>query len=97
VPPPRKRRGRRPSPSPLARADDPGGDLNRITDADSLVRWALEILPARNKLDDGQRAILDAAFVARAEAIGVDPELLIPFATQRAPIRPSDPPSSPAA
>jgi hypothetical protein len=98
-PAPRKRRvtsRRRPSPSPSARADDPGGDLNRITDADSLVRWALEILPARNKLDDGQRAALDAAFVARAQAIGVDPELLIPFAAQRAPMRPSEPPSSQA-
>jgi hypothetical protein len=90
----------RPSPFPLARTDDPGGDLNRITDADSLLRWALAVLPARNKLDDAQRAVLDAAFVARAEAIGVDPNLLIPFAslriaTQRTPMQPSEPPSSP--
>jgi len=99
VSPPRKRKltsRRRPSPSPLARADDPGGDLHRITDADSLLRWALEVLPARNKLDDAQRTVLDAAFVARAEAIGVDPDLLIPFAAQRAPTLPSEPPSSPA-
>jgi hypothetical protein len=97
--PPRKRRvtsRRRPSPYPSARADDPGGDLNRITDTDSLLRWALEVLPARNKLDDAQRAVLDAAFVARAQAIGVDPDLLIPFAAQRAPIRPGEPPPSPA-
>jgi ERF superfamily len=95
VPSPRKRRvtsRRQPSPTPSARADDPGGDLNRITDADSLVRWALEILPARNKLDDGQRAALDAAFVARAQAIGVDPDLLIPFAAQRTPMSPSERP-----
>jgi hypothetical protein len=99
VPPQRKRRvtsRRQPSPSRLTRADDPAGDLNRVTDADSLVRWALEILPARNKLDDGQRAALDAAFVARAQAIGVDPDLLIPFAAQRTPMHPSEPPSSPA-
>jgi len=99
VPLQRKRRvtsRRRPSPSPLAQADDPGGDLNRITDTDSLVRWVLQILPARNKLDDGQRAILDAAFVARAQAIGVDPDLLIPFAAQRAPVQPSASPLPPA-
>jgi hypothetical protein len=97
--PPRKRTvtsRRRPSPSTSARADDPGGDLNRITDADSLLRWALAVLPARNKLDDGQRAVLDAAFVARAQAIGVDPELLIPFAAQRAPVQPSERPLPPA-
>ena len=83
VEPPRRRRRvarrTRPSPSSFARSGDPGSDLANIGDADALFRWALEILPARNKLDDAQRAAFDAAFLARADAIGADPELLIPF------------------
>ena len=81
----RRRRGvgrrSRPSPSSFVRSADPGSDLAKITDADTLFRWALEILPARNKLDDEQRAAFDAAFLARADAIGADPELLTPFAS----------------
>ena len=72
------------SPSPFSRSRDPGGELANIGDADSLFRWALEVLPARNKLDDSARAALDAAFLAKAEAIGADPELLIPFESRRA-------------
>ena len=64
--PPRRRRRvarrTRPSPSSFARSGDPGSDLANIVDADALFRWALEILPARNKLDDAQRAAFDAAF-----------------------------------
>ena len=86
--PPRRRRRvarrTRPSPSSFARSGDPGSDLANIVDADALFRWALEILPARNKLDDAQRAAFDAAFLARADAIGADPELLIPFSPPRA-------------
>jgi hypothetical protein len=59
---------------------DPVGDLARIEDPEGLLQWALEILPARNKLDDARREALDAAFFAKVEAIGADPELLIPFA-----------------
>jgi hypothetical protein len=69
---------------PRRRSGDPG-DLASIADADALFRWALEILPARNKLDDAQRAAFDAAFLARADAIGADPDLLIPFTSRRAP------------
>jgi hypothetical protein len=58
--------------------------LGNIADPDTLFRWALEMLPARNKLDDARRAAFDAAFLARADAIGADPELLIPFAGRRA-------------
>ena len=87
---PRPRRRRvarrtRSSPSSFTRSGDPGSDLANIVDADALFRWALEILPARNKLDDAQRAAFDAAFLARADEIGADPELLIPFASRRAP------------
>ncbi len=74
-----------PPSSSFARSGDPGSDLANIADADALFRWALEILPARNKLDDAQRAAFDAAFLARADAIGADPELLIPFTSRRAP------------
>ena len=87
-PPRRKRRVARRAPLPsssFARSGDPGSDLANIADADALFRWALEILPARNKLDDAQRAAFDAAFLARADAIGADPELLIPFTSRRAP------------
>jgi hypothetical protein len=60
--------------------------LVHITDADTLFRWALETLPARNKLNEEQRAALDAAFLARADAIGADPEVLTPFAFRNAPL-----------
>ena len=86
---PSRRRGvgrrARPSPSAFVRSADPESDLAKITDADTLFRWALEILPARNKLEEHQRAALDAAFLARADAVGADPELLTPFALHREP------------
>jgi hypothetical protein len=56
------------------------GDLATIADAETLFRWALEVLLARNKLDEKERGALDAAFLAKAEALGADPELLVPFA-----------------
>jgi hypothetical protein len=87
VPTRRRRRpaGRTPpSSSSFAFSADPSGHLVHITDADTLFRWALETLPARNKLDDEQRAALDAAFLARADAIGADPEVLMPFAFRKA-------------
>jgi hypothetical protein len=58
---------------------DPARDLANIEDADALFRWALEALSVRNKLDETRRAEFDAAFLARAEAIGADPDLLIAF------------------
>jgi hypothetical protein len=74
------------SPSPIG---NPARDLAQIQDADALLLWALERLPARNKLDEAQRAEFDAAFLARVDAIGADPELLLAF-------RPKDPPAPPA-
>ena len=78
------RRTRSPSLT-LPRSGDPARDLARIQDADALFRWALEILPARNKLDEARRAEFDAAFLAKADAIGADPELLIAFRPSRVP------------
>jgi ERF superfamily len=75
----------RSSASSFAQSGNPADDLARIEDAEALFRWALEILPARNKLDELQRAAFDAAFLARADAIGADPELLIPFGPSRVP------------
>ena len=78
----RRRRGARispPSPLPSAKSTDPLGDLATIADAETLFRWALEVLLARNKLDEKERGALDAAFLAKAEALGADPELLVPF------------------
>ena len=97
--PRRRRRSSRRAPtssSPFTSTGDPGSELAHINDADALLRWALEILPARNKLDDGQRAALDAAFLARADAIGADPELLTPFALHRAPSPLGDGPALPS-
>jgi hypothetical protein len=46
--------GRKPRRSGSSRSD-PVGDLARIEDSEGLLQWALEILPARNKLDDARR------------------------------------------
>jgi hypothetical protein len=89
------RRTRSPS-SSLTRLGDLARDLARIEDADALFRWALEILPARNKLDEAPRAEFDAAFLARAHAIGADPELLIAFRPSRVPAEFDTGPALPA-
>ena len=97
--PRRRRRAARkapPSPSSFALSENPSGDLAHITDADTLFRWALETLPARIKLNEEQRAALDAAFLARADAIGADPELLTPFAFRKSPLPLDDQPSIPS-
>jgi hypothetical protein len=66
-----------------ARASDPFSDLTLIHDADALLRWAALTMPVRNGLDAAARNAFDVAFLAKADAIGVDPELLIPFECQR--------------
>lgn len=66
-------------PGSIGSSDDLMQDLARAADADALLQWALEALPFRNGLDAKRRATLDAAFLARADAIGVAPELLLPF------------------
>lgn len=62
---------------------DPSGtsltQLERIEDAEGLLRWALKILPARNDLDDPTRAALDNAFLARAGVLEGDPDLTLAF------------------
>lgn len=78
----RKRKYTRRMRSPLTsppRLGNPARDLAQIQDADALLRWALESLPTRNKLDEARRAEFDAAFLARVDAIGNDPELLLAF------------------
>ena len=82
---PGKRKYSRRTRSPTLPRSDPARDLARIEDADALFRWALEILPARNKLDEARRAEFDAAFLAKADAIGADPEFLIAFRPSRVP------------
>ena len=59
---------------------DPLEGLARIDSEDALVRWAIAALPHRNGLDDEPRAALDAAFRARAEAIGASADLILAFA-----------------
>ena len=66
----------RASPAPA----DPLAELARIDSEDALVRWAIAALPHRSGLDDEPRAALDAAFRARAEAIGASPDLILAFA-----------------
>jgi hypothetical protein len=86
----------RASSSKLPHSGDPARDLARIENADALLRWALDILPARNKLGDAQRAEFDAAFLARADAIGADPELLIAFRPSGVPAEFDNGPAPPA-
>jgi hypothetical protein len=74
---PRGRPRRLPSvPGPSA-CVDPGTELEAIADPDALLRWALDALPQRNRLSDEERAQLDAAFLARAKALGAEPDLLL--------------------
>jgi hypothetical protein len=94
-PPPARRRSPRRSLAKLisAQASDPFSDLALIHDADALLRWAALKMPIRNGLDTAARDAFDAAFLAKADAVGVDPELLIPFEWQR---DATQPPNSPA-
>ncbi|HVL74007.1 MAG TPA: ERF family protein [Beijerinckiaceae bacterium] len=62
-----------PSADPLVR------DLAGISDTDGLFRLALAALPARNRMDEAERAAFDRAFRARAVAVGAEPDLLIAF------------------
>jgi ERF superfamily len=64
------------SPAPA----DPLEELARIDSEDALVRWAIAALPHRSGLDAQPREALDAAFRARAAAIGASPELILAFA-----------------
>ena len=54
-------------------------DLAAVPDAEALLKWALDALSVRNALDENSRAALDRAFLERAEALEVDPELLVAF------------------
>jgi hypothetical protein len=86
--PPGKRKYTRRARSPSAlhlRASDPARGLAKIEDTDALFRWALNALPVRNKLDETRRAEFDAAFLARADAIGADPDMLIAFKSNDVP------------
>lgn len=79
---PRRRNGRTRPPRQRIRptlSRDPLRELGRVDSTDALLRWALAILPLRNRLADGARASLDEAFLARADALGTDPELLLAF------------------
>ncbi len=61
-----------------ARDQEPGAvapeaALTQVADEAGLLRWAVAALPYRNTLSDEARGALDAAFLARAEAIEADP------------------------
>ncbi|MCC2654703.1 MAG: hypothetical protein K0Q60_4870 [Microvirga sp.] len=58
-------------------SQDFAAELAAITGADALLRWAVDALPRRNRLSDAERIQLDQAFLARAEALGADPDLLV--------------------
>ncbi|HEX2556235.1 MAG TPA: ERF family protein [Microvirga sp.] len=60
---------------------DPEGSLEQARDEAGLLRWAVAALPYRNTLTDQARAELDTAFLARAQAIRADPDLLAAFTT----------------
>jgi hypothetical protein len=57
--------------------------LAQVSDEAELLRWALSALPSRYSLSDEARAALEGAFLARAEAIGADPDLLAAFSGLR--------------
>ena len=58
---------------------DPLAELSRLDSADALVRWAIAALPHRSGLDEPARVALDAAFRARAEALGASPDMILAF------------------
>jgi hypothetical protein len=60
---------------------NPEGALRQVSDEAGLLRWAVAALPYRNTLTAEARSELDAAFLARAQAIGADPDLLAAFRT----------------
>jgi hypothetical protein len=60
-------------------------DLATIENPDALFRWALTILPLRNRLSEEARVTLDAAFFKKADDLVADSELLVPFAPNSRP------------
>jgi hypothetical protein len=72
-------------------------ELAALGDADALLRWALDVLPRRNRLSDEERAELDAAFLARAEALGIEPDLFVASGRDGAPSASAAPQPSSAA
>jgi hypothetical protein len=96
-PPRSKRRSRRVSGAAgvSATASDPAADLAAIQDAEALLRWAALNMPVRNELDAAARERFDAAFWAKAKAIGVEHELLIPFERQHHAAKTPNGPASP--
>jgi len=75
---PRRKRNSvtRPNGAPVA-PGDASRQLNRIRDADGLFRWALDVLPARNRMSGTDREMLDAAFTAKAEELGAEDLLVV--------------------
>jgi hypothetical protein len=75
-----RRRGRgslRVTPGERLRAilsDNPLRDLGEVEDSDGLFRWALAVLPIRNKLPDAAREALDSAFLAKADLLRIGAE-----------------------
>lgn len=51
--------------------------LDRIKDTDELFRWALDVLPARNRMTETDRETLDRAFTAKAEELGAEDVLVV--------------------
>jgi hypothetical protein len=66
---------------PPTRSGDPFLDIVTIADADELLEWALEILPVRNRMPEDRRAALDRDFLAKAQELGADPDVLVAFET----------------
>jgi hypothetical protein len=92
-----KRRSRRASGTARvsATASDPAAELAATQDTETLLRWAALNMPVRNGLDAAARERFDAAFWAKAKAIGVEPELLIPLEHQHHAAKAPNGPASP--
>jgi hypothetical protein len=64
---------------PQPKASELLAGLDEVETSEALLRWALSALPSCHTLKAADRAVLDAAFLARAKALGTDPNVLLAF------------------
>jgi hypothetical protein len=74
-----------------AGAVDPLAELAATKDIEALVAWAAKMMPLRNRMAEAPRAALDVAFLAKAKALGAEPDLLLAFAPHGPGEAPQDP------
>lgn len=60
-------------------------ELDGLKTAEDLMRWGIDMLPVRSELPESSRALLDAAFLTRAEVLEKGQELLSGGSASEAP------------